>query len=560
MEKQCVLCYSPFIVSEADLSFYDRVSPRYGGVTYQVPPPSHCPQCRQQRRLVWRNELHLYRRSCDLCNSSIVSVHPQDSPFPVYCLTCWWGDRWNAIDYGMDFDSTRPFLEQLAELQRRVPRLAIQNDNGIGSENSEYCYDISRAKNCYRVIGSWYIEECLYGLNVNRSKFVVDCNTVSINSELVYESLDSQRLYHCAYLQNCEGCNNCFFGYDLKGCSDCWCCYGLRNKRFYIYNQPYTEAEYRAKVGALNLGSYQEVARIRQEYDAWALKRPRRAANIQNCEDSVGNNLFNCKQVLGYSAFNAEYSKFIDRSDGPKNCYDMINTGGPEWCYDSVTPDDSYLVLFSVFCWKSKHTLYSDNCHSSEHLLGCVSMRRNQYCILNRQYSKQDYEKLAPVVIASLRQEQAWGEHLPVALSPFAYNESAAFEYYPLTREQVMQKGWRWSDNLPSSSGKETVSWDQLPDQISAVDDDITKHVLACESCAKNYKIMPSELAFYRKMPAPLPRSCPLCRHAARFARKTKTNLWTRSCTRCGQEIQTAYSPSGPEIVYCDACYFAQVD
>src|SRR6185295_3767368 len=476
-----------------------------------------------------------------------------------YCNTCWWSDRWDPLSYGQDWNPKKSFFEQFLALQQRTPQLAIQNDNGVGSENSEYCYDISRAKNCYRLVGSWYAEECYYSLNVNRSKYVVDCHTVSISSELVYESLDSQHLYHCTYLQNCQNCRDCFFGYDLKGCSDCFCCFGLRQKHFHIFNTAYSQEEYLKRMTEFNLGSYSAVMNMQKQFDSWVLKFPHLYANIQNCEGCSGNNLFHCKNVLGYSVFNSEYSKFIDRCDGPKNCYDLINTGDPQWCYDCVTPDNSYLALFSTWCWKSRNIILSDNCHSSENLLGCISVHRKKYCILNKPYSKEEYEKSAAQIIDSLNKEQEWGEHLPVYLSPFAYNESAAHEYYPRDRVAVNDRKWRWSDELPYTKNLETVAWGNIPDSIQSLDRKIVAEVFACIDCGRNYKLIPGEVDFYKKIPTPLPRRCPQCRHLLRFRRKNPTSIWQRTCANCAKEIQTTYAPERLEIIYCEDCYLKTV-
>lgn len=450
-------------------------------------------------------------------------------------------------------------MDQFRELQEKVPQLAIQNDNGIGSVNSEYCYDISRAKDCYRMIGSWYIENCLYSLNCNRAKYVVDSNTVSIYSELVYECLDSQHIYHCAYLQNCQNCRDCFFGYDLKGCRDCFACFGLRQKRFHIFNEAYEEEAYRQKIAEFAFGSFAAVAEMRDRFDSWALEFPHLYANLQNCEGSSGNNLFNCKDVLGYSVFNAEYSKFIDRSDGPKNCYDLINTGGPQWCYDCVTPDDSYLVLFSAWCWKCRNVILSDNCHSGQNLFGCISLHRQKNCILNKRYSSEEYEEMCGKIVASLEREENWGGHLPVNLSPFAYNESAANEYYPLNETTVLARNWCWKRSLPDATGRETISVRSLVDEIATISESVVTEILACTKCGRNYKIIPAELEFYRRMPAPLPHLCPYCRHLQRFQRKTPTKLWKRTCANCQKQIQTTYAPERPEIIYCEDCYLKTV-
>lgn len=560
MQKTCAECSSGFEIEDRDLEFYEEVSPVFAGKKHSIPPPTHCPKCRQQRRLAWRNEQNLYSRDCDLCGKHIVSVYDKDvSSFPVYCIDCWWSDKWNAEKYGRSYDPSRPFLDQWKELHAVVPKLAIQNDNGIESENSEYCYDISRCRDCYRLIGSWYDQDCHYGLNVNQSKNVVDCNTVSIRSEMVYESLDSQRLYQCAHLQNCESCHDCLFGCDMKGCSDCFCCFGLRHKRFCIFNEQKTEEEYREQMQSFQAGSYSMVQHVRKQFDEWLLRFPRLFAHLQNCEDCEGNNLFNCKKSHGYSVFNSEYSKFIDRSDGPIHCYDIINSGSPQWSCDCVTPDDSYMVLFSIWCWKSKNIILSDNCHSCEQLLGCISMHRGKYCILNTPYSKEEYESLAGTIIEALRNEEDWGEHLPIRLSPFGYNESAASDYYPLTEDVVRSKGWNWKNALPYTKGQQTIEWSQVADDITGIPDSITKEVLSCQKCERNFKITQQELDFYKRMPCPLPRRCFNCRYMERYNRKTPTELWWRKCDKCKKDIHTAYSQERPEIIYCEKCYLAEV-
>ncbi len=555
----CIACGQTFVITSDDLAFYEKVSPIFNGKKELIPPPTHCPECRQQRRLAWRNEQHLYKRSCDLCQKSTISVHSEHAPFPVYCTQCWWGDGWDPLSFGIAVDKNMPLLPQLKVLLDRVPHLAMQNDNGISSENSEYCYDISRAKNCYRLIGSWYDEECHYGLNINHCKFVVDSNTIGSNSELVYESLDSQKLYHCAYLQNSENCHDCFFGYDLKGCSDCLSCVGIRQKKFCINNIQYSEPEYREHLSRISFGSRSTVDNLRETFDTWSLTFPRRAANFQNCEDCLGNNLLNCKNVLGYSVFNSEHSKFIDRSDGPKYCYDIINSGGPEWCYDCVTPDDSYMTLFSVWCWKSKNVILSDNCHSSEQLLACAGIHRGKFCILNTQYTEDEYNDLAPQLIQQMTKDGVWGEHPPVHFSPFGYNESAAMDYYPLVRNAVVAKEWKWEDNLPYTVGKQTIERKNIPDDISDIPDSIVNEILSCSVCDRNFKIIPQELSFYRSMPIPLPRACFQCRHRARFQRKTPTRIWSRECAKCRKPIATSYSPERPETVYCERCYLETV-
>jgi len=71
--KICKHCGASFDITDKDLEFYKKVSPSFpspdslesGLKKYLIPTPTLCPECRQKRRLVWRNERNLYKRNCD---------------------------------------------------------------------------------------------------------------------------------------------------------------------------------------------------------------------------------------------------------------------------------------------------------------------------------------------------------------------------------------------------------------------------------------------------------------------------------------------------------------
>ncbi len=566
MLKNCRQCGVEFEITDEDLGFYDKISPVFGDKKYAVPEPSMCPACRMQRRTAWRNERHMYRRKCGKCEKDIVTVYGEGVTFPVYCNKCWWGDSWDGRDYGQEVDFSRPFFEQLREVMDKTPQLAIQNDNEVGSVNCEYCQDFAWGKNCYLVVGSWYTEDSFHSsIDASYNRSVCDCTNVT-KSELAYECIGSRGLYNCAFVQDSENCSDCTFGIDLKGCRNCFGCVGLRQKEFYIFNEPYSEEEYRAKVTEFDLGSYEVVEKLKVEFLEWSLNFPRKNMNLQNCENSEGNYLFNCRNTHGFSMVNAEGCKFSAQGDDNKFSYDIFNSGRPHWCLEGITPDDSYLTHFSWFSWKCKNCLYAINCHSSEHLFGCVSLHRAKYCILNKQYSKEEYEKLVPRIIEHMNspiQENAhasarveYGEFMDAAYSFFPYNETVAAEYFPLSKEEVLDKGWKWKDPDPKEYLEQTCS---VADHINDVPDEVCLEILKCAECEKNYKIIPQELKFYKKMELPVPRSCPNCRHSARLQLRTPYTLWERACGKCEELMKTAYPPERPEIVWCEKCYLGEV-
>ena len=187
-------------------------------------------------------------------------------------------------------------------------------------------------------------------------------------------------------------------------------------------------------------------------------------------------------------------------------------------------------------------------------------MTNKNYCILNKQYTKEEYEALVPKIIEKMRADGEWGEFFPVTMSPFAYNETVAQEYFPLSKEEVLARGWKWRDQSDEMPKVDRVSpAAQLPDSIDDIPDDILNWAIECDATKRPFKIIKQELEFYRQMRLPVPRLHPDERHRRRMALRNPRKLWKRECQKCGKDIETSYAPDRPEIVYCEECYLAEV-
>ena len=102
--KNCQNCKNDFTIEPDDFLFYEKI---------KVPPPTFCPECRFIRHLLFNNVWSIYKRTCSKCEKIILSIYSPDKPNVVYCMPCWWGDSWDGTEYGMEYDSTRSFFEQL---------------------------------------------------------------------------------------------------------------------------------------------------------------------------------------------------------------------------------------------------------------------------------------------------------------------------------------------------------------------------------------------------------------------------------------------------------------
>lgn len=590
--RQCQSCKSSFTVEAEDFKFYAKVN---------VPPPTFCPNCRMQRRMAYRNERTLYQRDCDLCHNSMISAYPRRTAFPVYCANCWWSDKWNPLDYGQTYDATKPFLAQWRELQSRVPRPYTNNQSPTTMVNSAYTNCASELKNCYLTYGCMRDEDCAYSHYINDSRQCYD-TLYCLKSENCYDCLDIENCYNVYYSQSCAGCLDSFFLFDCRNCSDCLGCVGLRTKQYYILNQPYSKADYEKEKAKLALHTRSGRVAFQERYQAIYYRSPRKYYHGQNNEGFSGDYISHCENT--YQSFyikQARSCKFVFWCNTAEDVYDYMSWGTMEFSYECVSNGyNSYHCLFTDASWSDNKDLeYCSLCITSSNLFGCIGLTSQRNCILNKVYSETDYYKLREQIVhdmtTNLYQDKRgiaypYGEFPPIELSPFLYADTVAQEHFPLTATVTQQLGYPWAESEKNSYTIQRSAVD-LPNDISAVGDDIIGQVIGClhagkclEQCTEAFRITMPELQFYRRLNIPLAQLCYNCRHAGRVALRNPLQLWSRRCqcaghhsnngtyTNVAQQHQphildqpcpntftTSYNPNKKEVVYCESCYNAEI-
>lgn len=590
--KYCQNCSNQFEVLDKDLEFYKKI---------KVPPPTFCPECRMQRRLAWRNERGLHQRNCDLCNKKIIATYPTATPFPVYCPSCWYSDKWEATSYGRDYDFSRPFFTQFKELQNMVPRISLQVDNSV---NCDYTNQIGNCRNCYLITSSSDDEDCLYSHRLLHCNNVTDSLMVSYG-ENCYQAINSIASSQLIFSENISDCFGLSFCYDMRGSQDGFMSSNKRHASFYFENTPCNKGDFLHKIRGVDTGSYVKLEHYKYEFAKLKMASLHRFADIQNGVNVSGQTILNAKNCHHcFSAGNVEncgYSLFLNDA---KDSYD-INHGccTMEQGYEVCTMGTkSARVKFSIDAWPEVMDIeYSDSCRNgSRDLFGCISLRHKQYCILNKQYTKSEYNSLVQKIMAQMDEMPyvssekdkdvvyKYGEFFPAELSPFSYNESVAYDYFPLSHEEIIRRGYKWGESV-TRNYKVTVTTGKIPDHIKDVPDSILKETIACEhggkcnseQCTTAFRLIPAELEFYHKMNLPIPRLCANCRHSQRLKQTTPPRLWSRKCMcrgeksehshyvnkvnhfhgilHCPNEFMTSYSPDRKEIVYCEACYRSEV-
>lgn len=557
MTQGCRQCKNSFEVTEEDLAFYAQVAPQVQGQTFSLPVPRLCPPCREQRRMAFRNERKLYNRHCDLSKKQIISLYSPDSPYTIYETQLWWSDRWEGLDYGKSFDFSQPFFPQFQALQLAVPRMSL---NTMHNENSDFTSFAGFNKNCYLIHTADNNADCYYGVYALRNKNCVDF-LFSYDNELCYEIRDSNKCHNVFFGSNIVSCYDAFFIEDCSNCHDCMMCVGLRHKSYCYKNQQYTPEAY-AKLKAQFLENFSlKVAEYKKEFRDFSLTIPHQAVHLTNTENCTGDFIKNSRNVTQcFDISQAEDCKYCSFIEDCKNSYDWtFYSAHGELGYELANvANNVYHCLFSTNCWgRSTELIYCDLCQYCEYCFGCVGLRNKKYCIFNKQYSEHEYFTLLGQIVTHMQNTSEWGEFFPLSLSPFAYNETVAQEHYPLTKALAAQKNVAWKDieDFNRYEGQRTVP----PQDITQVQDNLTKEILTCSNCQKNYRIILQELQFYRRHNLPVPSQCFNCRHQTRVNARNGRTLYSRTCQHCSKAVLTTYAPTQGEIIYCETCYQAMV-
>ena len=551
----CKNCSAQFEFTQSEAELTDRVAPIIDGKILSIPEPSHCPDCRQQRRLAWRNERNLYKRMCDLCKSSMLSIYNEKAPFPVYCQPCWWSDKWDPMIYGRTYDFSRSFFEQFKDLQNTVPHMAMLT---LQNENSEFTNNVTHLKNCYLLFSSDFNRDCYYGVWIENSNDWLD-NLMINKCQLTHEAFFSDNVYNSTYIINSSLCRDSAFLFDCSNCSDCFMSYGLRNKQYHINNKEYSKEDYYKEMEKLSLGSYKTYEAVKKKFvemikeaacmHMWRNGRVIESsgaflADVMNCKDSFeiieGRD---CKYVQGgYQIKDAHDCCYVNGELGYENCE----------CFPM--PQKS---AFNANCYNGNDLYYNEMCmNDNKNIFGNVSLKKKQYCILNKEYSKEEYEKLVPQIVESMKTAGEWGEFFPITSSTFAYNETNANEFFPITKEAAIEKGYSWKEREATEYQASSYT---IPDDIKDVPDNIIDAKLSCISCNKNYKIIAQELRLLKQINLPIPRKCFECRLGDRSKIRVGRKLYLRACAECKKEIETNFPDEHPQKIFCEECYLKKV-
>lgn len=286
-------------------------------------------------------------------------------------------------------------LKRLIELQPKPPTRVLNsencenNDYVFYSKNLSYCFDCAKCSESIYLYDSYMSTNCY------------DCD-YAVESQHCFESVDPFRCFNSDYLDYCANLRDASYCYNCTNCNNVFGCVNLKNKSFCIFNRQLTENEYKEMIKKFKSVPAEKILIMLEE-----LKKqfPLTQTHEEHNENSpYGNYIHYCKNCyLCFDAANNEYSGYLYDSFYNKACYDLTYSTNSELCYQAIDSDKIYSCNFSVYSTNCQDGSFLFNCFDVKKSLGCVGLSHKQYCVLNRQLTKEEYEKISSQILLELK-------------------------------------------------------------------------------------------------------------------------------------------------------------
>jgi hypothetical protein len=223
------------------------------------------------------------------------------------------------------------------------------------------------------------------------------------------------------------------------------------NGEYCIWNKKYSKEEYFEKLKELRLNTHSGIKKAKEAFEEFRKKFPVKAVASIKSEKVSGNWFSNCKNVRNsFDCTDVKDGKYLFMIFSAEDCMDYYEWGNKtEQVYEAV--NSGLNIARTYFCnqvWTGAMDLYYCNtCPGARNCFGCVGLKKGEYAILNKKYSKQEYEAMVPKIIEHMKEmpftdkrgiRYPFGEFFPEALADFAYNETIANYHYPLSKEEAL--------------------------------------------------------------------------------------------------------------------------
>jgi hypothetical protein len=488
----------------------------------------------------------------------IISVYPPSSPHKIYDFDYYHSDKWDANEYGMEYDPSKPFFEEYSKLFFSVPHVPLER--APQSEGCEYSLGGKNGRDNYYTAGAFESQNVYYSFDVRFSRDMVDCNIMR-DSEMCYDSVCSEKCVHCVAVDDCENCIDCVFLFNSKNCSHCFMSANLRNKSYVFRSRQLSKEVYEKEMENLKLKSRVSFDNARIEFKELFINSLKKNVYNLRSPGCIGDGIIESKNSMyAFRIGKSEHTRYADNLEQAKDAMDFLHSGLSELLYESVVGGGSN-VKFSAYFRSTNFIEYCFECYRSDYCFGCIGLRDKKFHIFNQAFSESEYWPKIDEIKTKMLERGEYGEFFSLCLGFVPYQTSNAQKDFALSEEKAKLAGIPWYDepHLDLPTGAE--SWENIPDNIDDVDDNILNKIFICKSSGRPFRFVKSEIDFMKKMGIPLPHKNPWERIMERVSREHGYVLYPFICPKCGEESFTIYKNdiTSNGSVLCEVCYQAEV-
>ena len=547
-------CEGEFEIEEGDIKFLKM---------FKVPPPNFCPTCRRMRRLPYMNFSHLFKHKCDVTghNEIMISILPEECPFPVYDYKYFIDDEFDPFLFGIKYIKGNSPTETLFNLRKKFPMPSFLNRD-LSSINSDYSNGGRNTKNVYYAFGCYTTEDAWYCNMIDKTRNVMDSQVIT-DSESIYWCIFCNRTFKSSFLYFCNDCMESMFLFDCRNCNNCFGCVNLRNAKYCVYNVQYSKENYEKFISSIYPLSREQLNSYEEKF--WELVRSLPMNGTRNVASTnvFGVNIKNSRNLYDIvDANNSENVRHADACLSHNDSMDFLFSGGHSSLLYMTTNIGSHSsrVKFSIsskFCVDCEFVFNSKNLNNC---FMCFGLQNKSYCILNKQYQEEEYFKIVDEIKLEMLNRGEYGDGVELNFCAQAYNFSLAQIAYPLNNDVIPKIGGYVAKEPETNVGNTPiVNYNDLPKTINEITDDILNKAILCEKNSRPFRITASELRFYKRMKLPLPNMHPLLRMEGRLNFVKTGKKYKAICVKCKQGIETVFEPKEKFILYCEKCYQQEV-
>jgi hypothetical protein len=474
--------------------------------------------------------------------------------------------EWHEKDFSAitePYDANRPFFDQLRALELKVPLLAtfsrVEPENSItlfsfGDRNSYFTF-ACKSERTFFASGAFDVRDSSLlwlGMNISES----------------HATQHSHRLHRCKYIRESLDCIDSAFLFDCRNCQNCFGATNKRNRQYVFMNEQLSKEEYERRVASIDLGRRSVLEEWQRTFDDLLLSQGVFPENFNvNCQDSTGEYLVNavrcteCFDSNGAPTDNWHCGWMYGSSQGNMHGWGVVDN---QECYQTVSCPNSNRTKFSYRSFRLDNCEYCMMCSDLQDCFGCIGLKKKRFCILNAQYTEEEYWKTLDEIKCRLLDTGEYGHYLPVTLSSTYVPESGAVSYAGATPEELKQIGGNlFEPTADGATGAERITTtprnaSDVPDSIDDVTDEWAGVPIFDPEAKRTFSFLKPVLDHYRAL-----RIAPPTRHFVQrfnsFSLLGQVAAFeTRSCDSCKKSITVAQNRSYPNRrILCNVCYLA---